>query len=46
MEELEELRSKYIAEREKYSTRVTRKACLAIGVFSFVVGFLVKAMIF
>lgn len=43
---MEELRAKYIAEKEKYDTRVTRKACLAIGVFSFVLGFLVKAMIF
>ena len=44
--ELAELRSKYNAERAKYDNRYTRKAVLiALGV-GFILGFIVKAVIF
>ena len=45
-QELAELRSKYNAEKGKYDTAVTRKACLIIGSVCFVLGFIVKAMVF
>lgn len=32
--------------KAKYDTRITRKACLVVGVVCFVLGFLAKAMIF
>ena len=44
--ELAELRSKYNAENAKYDTKVTRKACLIVGGICFILGFIVKAMIF
>ena len=44
--ELAELRSKYNAENAKYNNRYTRKAILiALGV-GFILGFVVKAMVF
>ena len=45
-EELVELRSKYNAEQAKYDTHSTRKACVVVGAVCFVLGFLVKAMLF
>ena len=45
-QELVELRSKYNAEHAKYDTKVTRKACLIVGGICFILGFIVKAMIF
>lgn len=45
-QELANLRSKYNAEHAKYNTAVTRKACLIVGAVCFVLGFLVKAMVF
>lgn len=44
-QELVELRSKYNAEKEKYNTKVTRKACSLVGGICFILGFLAKAMI-
>lgn len=44
--ELAELRSKYNAEKGKYDTAVTRKACLIVGAVCFVLGFIAKAMVF
>lgn len=44
--ELAELRAKYNSEKDKYDTKVTRKACLIVGGICFVLGFLIKAMIF
>ena len=45
-QELADLRSKYNAEHAKYDTKVTRKACLIVGGICFILGFVVKAMIF
>lgn len=45
-EELAEMRAKYNAEHAKYDTKVTRKACLIVGGICFILGFVVKAMIF
>ena len=42
----EELTTKYEEEREKYNTRLTRKACLVVGIVAFVLGFVVKAKVF
>lgn len=44
--ELAELRAKYNAEKGKYDTKVTRKACLIVGGICFILGFMVKAMVF
>ena len=45
-QELAEIRSKYNAEKEKYDTKVTRKACLIVGGICFILGFVVKAVFF
>ena len=45
-EELVELRSKYNAEQAKYDTHSTRKAVLIVGGICFILGFVVKAMVF
>jgi len=42
----DEMQAKYDEEVAKYNNRVTRKACLVIGCVAFVLGFLVKAMLF
>ena len=44
--ELAELRSKYNAEQAKYDTKITRKACLIVGGICFILGFVVKAVLF
>lgn len=44
--ELAELRSKYNAEKGKYDTKVTRKAILIALGAGFILGFMVKAMVF
>ena len=45
-EAFENLTAKYESERARYNTRITRKACLIVGITSFVLGFLAKAMVF
>ena len=45
-QELANLRSKYNAEHAKYDTKVTRKAVLIALGAGFILGFVVKAMIF
>lgn len=45
-QELAELRAKYNAEKGKYNTRYTRKAILVALGAGFILGFLVKAMVF
>ena len=45
-EELAELRSKYNAENAKYNNRYTRKAILIALGAGFILGFIVKAVIF
>ena len=42
----EELTTKYEEESAKYNTRLTRKACLAVGIVAFIIGFVVKAKLF
>ena len=44
--ELVKVRAQYNAEHAKYDTKVTRKACLIVGGICFILGFIVKAMIF
>lgn len=44
--ENEELKAKMEAEKAKYNTAVTRKACGIVGAVCFVLGFLAKAMVF
>ena len=44
--ELAELRAKYNAEKDKYNTRYTRKAILVALGAGFILGFMVKAMVF
>lgn len=45
-EKFEELSVKYEAEKAEYNTKVTRKACLIVGIVGFVLGFLAKAIVF
>ena len=45
-EAFENLSAKYESEKEKYNTRITRKACLVVGAVCFVAGFLAKALVF
>ena len=44
--ELAEMRAKYNAEKGKYDTKYTRKAILIALGAGFILGFVVKAMIF
>ena len=45
-EEYEKLQKKSEEESAKYNTRLTRKACLVVGIVCFVAGFLAKALVF